>query len=89
MRFFAPPLCRRSSNHTGPLYHFNRAENDFSDEYTGDFFLNSSMYILNNTLLSVIGEDYDGEVNRFFLVSDCGALIVLIRVLTAVCALLL
>lgn len=53
----------------GPLYHFDRDANEFSDEWTGDFFLDSSLYIEDNTLLNIIGDEYDGNVNRFFLVS--------------------
>lgn len=53
----------------GPLYHFNRDANEFSDVWTGDFFLDSSLYIEDNTLLNIIGEEYGGDVNRFFLVS--------------------
>lgn len=68
-RCFAPPFGRHFFRHAGPLYHFNRKDNILSDRYTGDFFLNSSLYIEDNTLLNITGEDYGGDVNRFFLVN--------------------
>lgn len=52
----------------GPLYHFQRANNTISDSWTGDFFLNSSLYIEDNVLLEVLGEHYGGDVNRWLLV---------------------
>lgn len=54
---------------TGPLYYFHRDNNTIADGWTGDFFLNSSLYIEDNVKLSVVGEEYGGDVNRFLLVS--------------------
>lgn len=57
----------------GPLYHFDRENNTIVSEWTGDFYLNASMYVEDNVRLDVIGIEYDGDVNRFLLVSARGA----------------
>lgn len=58
---------------TGPLYHFNKKDNEIVDEYTGTFFLNSSMYIEDNTLLDITSPAYGGDASRLLLVrtTDC------------------
>lgn len=53
----------------GPLYHWDKLTNQLSDVYTGNFFLDSSLYVYRNTTLEVVGEAYGGTSNELLLVN--------------------
>lgn len=59
--------------YVGPLFHFDRSNMTIADGWTGDFYLNSSLYVKDNVRLSVVSTEYGGDVNRLFLVSLCRA----------------
>lgn len=60
----------RTTGNLGPIYHFNSNNNTIADYWTGDYFLNSSLYIQDNVRLDIFGPDYGGDVNNFYVRSD-------------------
>ncbi|CAM9492604.1 unnamed protein product, partial [Choristocarpus tenellus] len=54
----------------GPLYYFDLETNSITDTWTGTWYLESSLYIEDDSLLEIKGPSIGGDVDRLLLRSD-------------------
>lgn len=52
----------------GPLHHWDKTANQIAESFTGTFFLNSTLHILTDTTLEVVGPAHGGTCAELLLV---------------------